>query len=220
MPYYVDENRVTIEDLMSRITESDLVPSREVLLDCIEGNFASLKESGISTLADLRQYVKNPKRIGALAQITGIDVEYLTLLRREIESYISKNYPLGSFDWLDTNQIAELESKGFNNSALFFDTFEVRHRREELIASIGLEKSFVEELFALVDLTRIQWVNPTFARVLVDSGYKNAELISTANANDLHEAVQNINSDSQYFKGKIGLRDIKRLIKSATYVIT
>lgn len=219
MPYYVDANRVTIEDLMSRITESDLVPSREVLLDCIEENFATLKKSGISTLADLRQYVKNPKSIGALAQKTGIAVVYLTLLRREIESYFSKNYPLSSFDWLDVNQIAKLESKGFNNSALFFDTFEVRHRRDDLIASIGLEKSFVEELFALVDLTRIQWVNPTYAKVLVDAGYKNAELISAANANDLHEAIQNINRDGQYFKGNIGLRDIKRLVKSAAYVI-
>ena len=33
MPYYIDANKVKLEDLMIRISEADLVPSRRKLLE-------------------------------------------------------------------------------------------------------------------------------------------------------------------------------------------
>jgi hypothetical protein len=68
MPYYIDANKVKLEDLMSRITESDIVPSRRKLLEDIEINFDKLKKNGIFTLADLRKSIKNPKNIVPLAE--------------------------------------------------------------------------------------------------------------------------------------------------------
>ncbi len=100
MPYYIDANKVKLEDLMSRITEADLVPSRRKLLEDIEINFDKLKKNGIFTLTDLRKSIKNPKNIVPLAEKTNIEIEYLTLLRREVESYFPKAYILRAFDWL------------------------------------------------------------------------------------------------------------------------
>jgi hypothetical protein len=48
-------------------------------------------------------------------------------------------------------------------------------KREELIESIGLEEEFADKILPLVNLTRIQWVNPIFAKILVDAGYNNAK---------------------------------------------
>ncbi len=101
---------------------------------------------------------------------------------------------------------------------MLYEAFEIPAQREEIIASTGLEKDFSDDIFALVDLTRIQWVSPIFSKVLVDAGYKSAKSIAQANAKELHEAIEKINKEGQYFKGKIGIRDIARLIKSASYL--
>lgn len=218
MPYYIDANKVKLEDLMSRITETDLVRSRRKLLEDIEINFDKLKKSGIFTLDDLRKSIKNPKKIVPLAEKTNIEIEYLTLLRREVESYFPKAHILNAFDWLEKKQIINLEKIGYKNTAMLYAAFEISSKREEIIASTGLEKAFAEELFALVDLTRIQWVNPLFSKVLVDAGYNSSKSIAEANVKELHEAVERINKEGRYFKGNIGIRDIARLIKSASYL--
>ena len=218
MPYYIDAKKVKLEDLMFRITESDLVPSRRKLLEDIEVNLNKLKEYGIYTMADLRKSIKNPKNIAPLAEKMNIEIEYLTLLRREVESYFPKAYPLRAFDWLEKNQLTKLERKGCKNTALLYEAFEIPSKREEITTSTGLEKAFAEEIFALVDLTRIQWVSPIFSKVLVEAGYKSAELIAQANVEELYQAVGKINIECRYFKGKIGIRDIARLVKSASYL--
>jgi hypothetical protein len=218
MPYYINENKVKLEDLMFRITESDLVPSRRKLLEDIEINFDKLRKHGIVTLTDLRKSIKNPKKIVHLAETTNIEIEYLTLLRREVESYFPKKYSLSSFDWLDKNQIAKLESIGHKNAALLYEAFEITSNREDIIASICLEEAFADEIFALVDLTRIQWVSPIFSRVLVVAGYRSTKSIAEAKVEELHEAVEKTNKEGRYFKGNIGIRDIARLIKSASEV--
>ncbi|MCR3923234.1 MAG: DUF4332 domain-containing protein [Firmicutes bacterium] len=218
MPYYIDAKKVELEDLMFRITESDLVPSRRKLLEDIEVNLNKLKEYGIYTMADLRKSIKNPKKIASLAEKTHIEIQYLTLLRREVESYFPKAYPLSVFDWLEKNQITKLERKGYKNTALLYEAFEIPSKREEITALTGPEKAFAEEIFILVDLIRIQWVSPIFSKVLVEAGYNNAKSIAEANAKELHEAVEKTNKKGRYFKGKIGIRDIARLIKSASYL--
>lgn len=218
MPYYIDASKVKLQDLLSRIAESDLVPSRSMLLEDIEENFSKLKTAGVLTLADFRKSVKNPKKIGVLAQKASIATEYLVLLRREVEGYFPKAFPLSAFDWLDKGQIAKLENKGYKNTASLYEALELPSKRKELIESTGLEQDFIDEMLALTGLTRIQWVNPTFAKILVDAGYTHAKSIAEANAEDLHGAIVMINDKGRYFRGKIGLRDIRRLVKAAAYV--
>lgn len=218
MPYYIDANKVTIDDLLVRITEADLVPSRSILLKDIKENFRKLKMHGFLTLGEFRKAVKNSKNIGPFADKTDISIEYLTLLRREVESYFPKAFPISAFEWLEKSQITKLENKGYKNTALLYEVLELQRNREELTASVGLEKDFTDEIFFLVGLTRIQWVNPVFAKVLIKAGYSDVKSIAKAKPEDLHEAVERINSEKKYFKGKIGLRDMKRLVKAASYV--
>jgi hypothetical protein len=40
-----------------------------------------------------------------------------------------------------------LKAKGYKNTALLYEAFEIPSKREEIIASIGLEKAFAEEIF-------------------------------------------------------------------------
>ena len=52
----------------------------------------TLESHGIQTLAHLRTELKTPRRLDAVASATGIDPQYLILLRREIESYFPKPF--------------------------------------------------------------------------------------------------------------------------------
>jgi hypothetical protein len=218
MTYSINAQNITLDDLMKRIKETDLVPSRSMLPEDIDRKFTGLMQNGIDTLEDLRKAVKTPKSIASLADKANISVEYLTLLRREIESYFPKAFPFSDFSWLDQNKIKRLESNGYKNTAQFYEWMEDKDKWGKEIQALGLDRDFIAQMFALADLTRIQWVNPTFAGMLYDAGFTGAESVAEADAEQLCKAVERINEEKKYFKGKIGLRDIKRLVKAASYL--
>ena len=218
MTYYLQDEKVSLDDLQRRIEETDLVPSRSSLLENIKDKFTTLKSQGISTLAGLRKELKNSKKIPLFSEKTGIDEQYLKLLRREIESYFPKAFPLKSFDWLPESELSKLEKKGYKNAALLFEALNSSEKREEIIDTMGIDAGFIDSIYSLVDLTRIQWVSPTAARMLASAGYTNAKMVSKANAEELCSRLEQANKGNKYFKGKIGLRDIKRLVKAASYV--
>jgi len=81
-----------------------------------------------------------------------------------------------------------------------------------------VDAALLEALVRLADLTRVQWVSPIAARMLVEAGYDSASKVAAADAEDLCEALVRVNEGDKFFKGKIGLRDIKRLVRAAGYV--
>ena len=87
MKYHIDDKSVSLADLKQRIEDTDLVPSRVSLLEGINEIFQSLEQAGIKTLAELRNELKTKKRLEQLSVTSDVDMEYLTLLRREIEGY-------------------------------------------------------------------------------------------------------------------------------------
>jgi hypothetical protein len=54
--------------------------------------------------------------------------------------------------------------------------------------------------------------------MLLAAGYDSAKKVSEADAGELFKALDRVNKESKFFMGKLGLRDIKRLIKAASYV--
>ena len=87
-----------------------------------------------------------------------------------------------------------------------------------MVSALGLDADFIESISVLVDLTRIQWVSPVAARMLVSAGYSNVKAVSDANPDTLCSELDRVNKENRYFKGTIGLRDIRRLVKAASYV--
>lgn len=165
----------------------------------------------------MRKAVKNAKKIPALAQQTGIDEEYLTLLRREVEGYFPKAVPLKEFDWLDATHMQKLEDI-YKTNVSIYEALELSDKRSELIENLGINEDFLNHLFSLVDLTRIQWMSPTAARMVLAAGYSSANAVAEADAQQMFETVNQINQQHQFFKGTIGMRDFKRLIQAAGYL--
>src|SRR5512138_1513858 len=218
MAYHIDAESISLGDLQKRIEATDLVPSRAFLLDKLGPKMKALEQHGISTLACLRDELKTTKRLEAVATATGIDVQYLTLLRREIEGYFPKPFALKSFDWLPGSEIAKLEQSGIKDTAALYEATDTRQKKTALAKSTGVDGTIIETLTQLADLTRVQWVSPTAARMVIESGCKSAAELARADAGELDEAFLRVNAGNRLFKGRIGLRDIKRLIQAAHYV--
>jgi hypothetical protein len=218
LAYHIDAQNVRLEDLRKRIEASDLVPSRSSLLDGIKVKLDALEKQGITNLLCLRKELKNTRRLEAVSNQTGIDVHYLVLLRREIESYFPKPIALKDFDWLPKGEIAKLEENGMRDTARLHKAASSIKSRTELLKSTDVDVAILETLVRLADLARVQWVSPKFARMLVEAGYDSASKVAAADAEDLCEALGGVNAGDRFFKGKIGLRDIKRLVRAASYV--
>ena len=218
MAYYIDAGKVSLDDLKKRIEDTDLVPSRASLLDGIDLKLKALEQQGITTLANLRNELKNSKRLEAVSNATGIETQYLVLLRREIEGYFPKPSALKVFDWLPKGAIAILEENGIRDTNALYKAASSVNGRTELAKLTGVDISILEAFVRLADLTRVQWVSPTVARMLVEAGYDSASKVAAADADDLCQALMHVNEGDRFFKGKIGLRDIKRLIRAASYV--
>lgn len=111
-----------------------------------------------------------------------------------------------------------MESLGYKNSVILFETLSSSDKKTEIINDYGFEPEFIESIHTLIDLTRIQWGSPNFARMLVSAGYTNAKMVSMAGADELCGKLDKVNKENNYFKMKIGLRDIKRLVIATSYV--
>lgn len=218
MAYHIDAETISLKNLQKRIEGTDLVPSRASLLEQLELKMKALEQQGIRTLARLRNELKTSKRLEALAKVTKIETQYLTLLRREIEGYFPKPFALKSFDWLPKSEIAKLERNGIKDTAALYDATDNRQKRAALAKATGIEGDILETLAQLADLTRVQWVSPTAARMVIESGYKSAAELAGADACELDEAFVRVNAGNRLFKGRIGLRDVKRLIHAAQYI--
>jgi hypothetical protein len=217
MAYHIDAENVRLADLRKRIEATDLVPSRVPLLTQLGMKMRALEQQGITTLAQLRNELKNAKRLEAVANATGIEIQYLTLLRREIESYFPKPCTLKVFNWLPQGEIAKLARHGIRDTADLYEAASSAKRRTQLAESTGVDAATLAALARLADLTRVQWVSPTTARMLVAAAYDSASKVAAAEAEDLYEALIRVNDGERFFKGKIGLRDIKRLVQAASY---
>lgn len=218
MAYHINADAIRLEDLRHKIETTDLVPSRVSLLNNLDKKLNKLKKQGISNLADLRKAIKNPKKIESLAQAAGIEKDYLVLLRREINSYFPKSFPLKSFDWLPQMEIDKLEKEGIKNTAVFYERFVEPQKQENSENSSGIKDDVFHQISCLCDLVRMQWTSPLAARMFLDAGYDSVQKIKSADPNTFCDTLIEINKGDKYFKGKIGLRDIKRLINSANYL--
>ena len=218
MNYYIDDTKFSLQDLKKRIKETDLIPSRESLLESIDTIFKELNKQGIKTLADLKKQLKTPKSINAFSIKSNLDEKYLTMLRREVESYFPKTFSINKFTWLSKKECEKLTTVGLNSTKKIYEALSRKDSLENISVENKIDISFLKSIFNLVDLTRIQWASPLFARMLFEAGYNSPQKIAQADAEKLCSAIDIINKKGKYFRGKIGLRDIKRLINSAKYV--
>ena len=214
--YYVDERAIDLNALRERLQSSDLIPSQRPLLEGIADKMTALKAAGMHSLADLRVALKSPKSLTQLSGETAIDPNYLRLMRRAVDGFFPKPRSLRELNWLDSNIIDVLEASGIKNTRTLFEA--TSSGATGLAKETGLDVGDLAELIAISDLCRIQWVSPTFARALIAAGTGSAAAVAKADPDNMFQAIVKANQGAKFYKGKVGMRDIKRLVAAARYV--
>lgn len=218
MKYHADDTQISFSDLRQRLEETDLVPSRAELKNGLAKNLDALKGQGMTSLQDLRRCLKIRSYIPVLAKATGIKASYLNLLRREIESQFPKPVKIEAFKWLTRGETSGLKQAAILTSQNLYERIRTKRDLAALLKATHLTRPVLMFLTQVCDLLRIQWVSPGFARMLIAAGYVSTRKVAATNADDLDTALQKVNAKGEFFRGRIGLRDVRRVIKAASYV--
>ncbi len=211
MAYELDFSTLTLGFLKKRLLEEDLIPSQIPLTRDLDEHIASLSSCGICTLEDLKKRLQTPKRLGQLAQESGIGKMYLTLLLRVLNGYTPKPQKLA----LLTEHARQLEALGLKTSKEFWTAAHLKKDRAALAQQLGVEEDSLLPLVSLCDLCRLQWVSILFARLLLHAGFRSVGDIAKAEKSVLAQRCEMANRTANLFKGKIGERDMGRLIHLA-----
>lgn len=219
MGYAIDLGTIEIKQYKEKLKNKNLVPSRMILKKKIEERFAHFIEIGVETASDLFGLLKKKGRIEELSKLNNFTEEYLTILLRELNSIQAKPRKLKQFEWISDDTIKKLEKEGIKNTQQLYELVLTRKSRKDLADKLCMNENELLELTKQTDLSRIQWVNPTFARVLYEAGYDTIQKVQKANYENLYKKIIEINEKRNLYKGSIGLNDMKICIEAAKEVI-
>jgi hypothetical protein len=132
-----------------------------------------------------------------------------------VSSYRQRPDKIKDFPGVSEHVILKLENLGIKNTLQLFDKTLTPQSRNELSSQTGIREREILKLAKLTDLSRIRWVNHTFAYVLLETGYDTAEKVADADYRELYENVKKLNEEREIYKGHIGLHDMKLCIEAA-----
>lgn len=216
MPADAAQRATSLADIRDRLEHIDLIASQQPLLEGIADRFAALEGVGIDSAAELLARLKSKDAIETVASESGVDAAYLNLLRRAVNGFFPKPRRWKEFESLDAAEVAALADAGIKNTRQLFDA--ASDDRPALAKRAKLAEPRLSELVAAADLTRIQWVSPAYASALVAAGYTTPAAVAAADPEALGVTIEDANAGARFYRGKVGLRDLRRLVEAARYV--
>jgi len=215
MGYYIDLEKLSIDDYRLKLESAYLPQSRMILKDRLDERFACFKNIGISNVKGLIQLLKKKDKFAELSKMDPFSGDYLTILLRELNSILPKPNKIADFVGIARETVDNLEKNGISNTETLYNKATNKSDRQKLADSTGTKYQDILKLTGLSDLSRIKWVGVTYAQMLYDSGIDSVEKVSKSDPNDLHALINQMIKDKNIFKGAIGLNDVKILVESA-----
>ena len=212
MGFYIDLSQISLDEYQRKLTTGYLLPSQQILKENIDTRFRVLHEYHINNMHQLQQTLKTKAKVTAFATTTSIPIDYLTILRREVNSYHPQPRKIRDFPSLSEHLKTRLHEIGIKTTKDLFERVATKTERTKLQQELEIIDNEVLELAKLTDVSRLRYVNQTFATLLVNSRYDTVEKISQADHQALFEHLQHINEDKRFFKGRFGLQDMKSFI--------
>ncbi len=220
--YTIDLNKFSLDEFYSLVTEIELLPSRKILLQSIDEVMRILKEKGISTLAELIDLLKNKEKYGILSEELGVSEKYLTVLNREIKSYIPKPVSLEKLDCVEREDLTRLKKAGIKNTKELYEKAGRMTERNILCSETGINPEKVKLLLEQADLLRINGIGPVYASVLQKMGITSAQRYLDTPAEEILSKYNSITSRDDVPNTTLGIQDVEycyRFIKKLDHDI-
>lgn len=215
MGFYIDLDSVSLKEYRYGLKKGYLPPSRMVLLQNIDEHFEAIEKQGIKTAGDLFAALKTKKKTETLSAASGIELDYLIILSREIRSLIKKPALVSDFSMISEDTAEKLKAIGIKNTLQFYEKVITAKDRQELSEKTGISKEEILIITQLAGLSRIRWVNHTFAQVLYEVGYRSAKEVARANDEELRSKVNEYIKQNDIYKDSISLNDIRICMDAA-----
>lgn len=218
MGFKIDYRKVDLDTFLEKLKNKYLVPSRRIIKEDIDNRFKVFKDLGIKNVEELFKTLKKKSSFNDLLNNNLLTEEYLTILLREVKSIQTKTTKLADFYILPDNLILKMEKMGIKNTNHIYDRILTKDKRKILAEEAGCEVTEIELLAKLCDLTRVQWVNHTFAIMLYQIGFDTLSKLQNADSEDLHKKVNELNKKENIFRGSISFNDIVICIEASKEV--
>ncbi|MDF1547798.1 MAG: DUF4332 domain-containing protein [Bacteroidales bacterium] len=215
MGYYIDLEKITVDDYRIKLESAYLPPSRMILKDQLDKRFNYFKSIGITNVKELLHILKKKDKFAELSKVDCFSGDYLTILLRELNSTLPKPNKIADFPGISNDTVDKLEKIGIKNTEKLYNSILTKSKRQNLADSTGISDKEILELTKLTDLSRIKWVGVTFARMLYDLEIDTAEKASKSDPVELHARINQLNKEKNIYKGHIGLNDIKIFVNAA-----
>lgn len=167
--YSIDLASISLDEFCETLLTVDLLPSRQVLADHIVAIVPKLAGRGVDDLAGLKKLLVSKNRYPELADELGVDTNYLTLLNREVNSYVSKPVPLPKLEFLSDVELGRLQSVGIKSTKNLYERCALRSDRAVVASETDIAPDRLERALGLANLIRINGVGPAFAEYLLDA---------------------------------------------------
>jgi predicted flap endonuclease-1-like 5' DNA nuclease len=191
----------------------DILPGRRILLEKIDERFAMLASMGIENLADLRSALKSKAKREAFSQESGLSLDYLVILRREVNGYVSRPFNLEKIPGVDPEYVERLAAVGVKHTKQLFKRAMSLADRAALAEQAGVPDDALLELVKLSDLARIVGVGPVTARLLYDVGVDTPEVFLSHSVDDLLEKLRAVEEGAS-----LTTKDIAYCLETAQYL--
>ncbi|MEP1097025.1 MAG: DUF4332 domain-containing protein [Cyclobacteriaceae bacterium] len=215
MSYYRDLKDISIEQYKQILRSADMIPSWMVLKENIDECMEAIKDCDIQNLDELKTAVKNKDKVQEFAQQSGLSIDYLSVLRRVVNGYHPKPNRIKDFPNISEETVAKLQELGYKNTLQLYDAILTKEKRKKLSLETGISIGEIRQLGSMTDLSRIRWVNHTFAYVLKEAGYDSAESVASADYQEMYETIIKLNREREIYKGNIGAHDMKLCVEAA-----
>lgn len=217
MNYQIDCLSFNTKQILDRIKKTDLVPSLDPIKEKADEILTKFEADGLNNLEEIRKSLSSKKKLTDIALRLQIDENLLVLFKREIEGWIAKDRSIDEFDWIPIKNRKLLKEYGISSSKEAFEKLNSAAAREEISESLKIDEETLREIYGISNLMRIRWLSPTFTRIFYDLHYT-VEKLHQARADLLAKEVDDYNRKVHYYKGKIGERDMNRIILESQYV--
>ncbi len=215
MGYYIDLKKISVDRYKEILKSADLLPSWMILKENIEENLDTVKKQGIQNLDELQKALKTKSKLQEFSRKSGLPENYLTILRRVLNGYQPKPNRIKDFPNVPTEIAVKLESFGIKNTLQLYPEILSKEKKKRLSDRTGIDQKEVLKLAKLTDLSRIRWVNHTFAYVLLEAGFDTANKVAKADFQKLYETVKQLNTERKIYNAHIGAHDMKLCVEAA-----
>lgn len=219
MGYYIDLSKMSLNEFKENLKSRNLLPSQQILKKDVDKNFNVIKKQNIENLHQLQQALKTKNKVKEFSDLTGLTLDYLTILRREINSYHPQPRKIKDFPGLSPSTKEKLEKKDIKTTPQLYQKVALKTDWDELKKELGFNEEEALVLAKICDVSRLRYVNPAFATLLLNSDFDTVEKIKNATPDELYQNLVKVNENKKYYKGRINPKDMEFLVNETLNVL-